>query len=184
MNKDRILEILESAKDKNDDVPMNLVRKAFEKLPSTQPEQTTEIQDILKYLDEKLHPIVSPDNWHIYSELHDMISELSAESDAPDRNVGDMISRQVAIDAVEKWEETRTWDTWCNEHKDEAEKYHIISPSDVIRELPSEEPEIIRCKDCREFRRWIDTDITFCDLTESERDALDFCSRAERRQDG
>ena len=37
MNKDRILEILESAKDKNDDVPMNLVRKAFDKLPSAEP---------------------------------------------------------------------------------------------------------------------------------------------------
>lgn len=38
MNKDRILEILESAKDKNDDVPMNLVRKAFDKLPSAEPD--------------------------------------------------------------------------------------------------------------------------------------------------
>ena len=33
MDKVEILEILESASDKNDDVPMRLVRKAFEKLP-------------------------------------------------------------------------------------------------------------------------------------------------------
>ena len=34
----RILSILESAKDKNGAIPMSLVRKAFEKLPSAQPE--------------------------------------------------------------------------------------------------------------------------------------------------
>ena len=33
MTKNEILKILESAKDKNGDVPMRLVRQAFEKLP-------------------------------------------------------------------------------------------------------------------------------------------------------
>ena len=33
MNKEDILKILEGAKDKNGDVPMRLVRQAFEKLP-------------------------------------------------------------------------------------------------------------------------------------------------------
>ena len=37
-------------------------------------------QEVLDYLDNVLHPIVSPDNWSVYSELHDMIEELpSAE---------------------------------------------------------------------------------------------------------
>lgn len=37
-------------------------------------------QEILNYLDNVLHPIVSPDNWNVYSELYDMIEELpSAE---------------------------------------------------------------------------------------------------------
>lgn len=37
-------------------------------------------QEVLNYLDNVLHPIVSPDNWNVYSELHDMIEELpSAE---------------------------------------------------------------------------------------------------------
>ena len=37
-------------------------------------------QEILDYLDNVLHPIVSPDNWNVYSELYDMIEELpSAE---------------------------------------------------------------------------------------------------------
>ncbi len=33
-------------------------------------------QEILDYLDTTLHPIVSPDNWYVYSELHDMVSSL------------------------------------------------------------------------------------------------------------
>ena len=45
-------------------------------LPSVQPEQSSEIQDILEYLDTVLHPIISPDYWNVYSELHDMISML------------------------------------------------------------------------------------------------------------
>ena len=37
-------------------------------------------QEILDYLDNVLHPIVSPDNWNVYSELYDMIEKLpSAE---------------------------------------------------------------------------------------------------------
>ena len=53
-----------------------------------------------------------------------------------------------------------------------------------IREMLESQPEIIRCKDCKEFRRWIDTDITFCAMTESEVKEQDFCSRAERREEG
>lgn len=72
----------------------------------------------------------------------------------------------------------------------------IISPEhwnvyselyDMISTLPSaqpEQPEIIRCKDCKQFRRWIDTNICFCDITESEISDNDFCSRAERRTNG
>ena len=45
-------------------------------LPSAKPEPTTEIQEILNYLDTTLHPIVSPDNWNVYAELHDMVSKL------------------------------------------------------------------------------------------------------------
>lgn len=47
-----------------------------------------------------------------------------------------------------------------------------------------EQPKIIRCKYCKEFRRWIDTDIEFCDRTENIVSENDFCSRAEKRTDG
>ena len=52
------------------------VKKKIEELPSAQPEQSSEIQGILDYLDTVLHPIVSPEHWDVYSELHDMTSRL------------------------------------------------------------------------------------------------------------
>lgn len=60
----------------------------------------------------------------------------------------------------------------------------ITGIKQVLDELPPAQPEIIRCRDCKQFRRWIDTDICFCDITESEISDDDFCSRAERRTDG
>ena len=50
--------------------------EALSMLPSAQPEPPSEIQDILNYLDTALHPIISPEHWNVYSELHDMISTL------------------------------------------------------------------------------------------------------------
>lgn len=52
------------------------IEEQLEKLPSAQPEQPTGVQDILQYLDEYLHPIVSPEHWSVYSELYDMVSML------------------------------------------------------------------------------------------------------------
>lgn len=52
-------------------------------LPSAQPEPSTEIQEILNYLDTTLHPIVSPDNWDVYAELHDMVSRLPSAQPEP-----------------------------------------------------------------------------------------------------
>lgn len=34
------------------------------------------IDEIRQYLDSNLHPLVSPNNWQIYSDLVDMIDEL------------------------------------------------------------------------------------------------------------
>ncbi len=65
---------------------------------------------------------------------------------------------------------------------DEATKdgaYGYISVAE-IEQLPSAEHKIVRCRDCREFRRYIDTDITFCDYTEVEVKDDDFCSHAKK----
>ena len=34
------------------------------------------LDEIRLYLDNNLHPLVSPDNWQVYSDLVDMIDEL------------------------------------------------------------------------------------------------------------
>ena len=52
------------------------IEKEIKALPPSQPEQSSEIRDILDYLDTVLHPIISPEHWNVYSELHDMISGL------------------------------------------------------------------------------------------------------------
>ena len=40
------------------------------------PDLTRKLQEILDYLDNELHPIVSPEHWYLYADLHDMISAL------------------------------------------------------------------------------------------------------------
>ena len=69
-----------------------------------------------------------------------------APIDLPDNNVGDMISRQAAINALFDWEMTYDWDDHCRE-KDPKPEY-IVSPSDVIKRLPPAEPK---------RGKWIDT---------------------------
>lgn len=46
------------------------------KAEAVQDEAAMTKQEIFDYLDNVLHPIVSPDNWYVYSDLHDMIEEL------------------------------------------------------------------------------------------------------------
>ena len=55
---------------------MQILGERIKPLSSAQPESSTDIQDVLGYLDDVLHPLVSPDNWNVYSELYDMISRL------------------------------------------------------------------------------------------------------------
>lgn len=48
----------------------------LDSLPSAQPGWTTDVNNILAYLDGTVHPLVSPENWNVYSELYDMVSGL------------------------------------------------------------------------------------------------------------
>lgn len=58
------------------------IMKHIDRMPSAQLETCKSVEDILQYLDYVLHPIVSPDNWNVYAELYDMISDLpSAQPD-------------------------------------------------------------------------------------------------------
>lgn len=86
----------------------------------------------------------------------------------------DLISRQAAIDAVEKESQV-----------DGAYGYmDTKSIIDLLCDLPSAQPEIIRCKECKRQ----DTDNVFLSMWCYEMRTFvkpnDFCSRAERRIDG
>ena len=129
MDKNEVLKILETAKDENGEVPMRLVRQAFEKLPE------------------------------------------SCE---------DTISRQAAIDALGERPMVLTGGDY---ELGKQEQY--VRDLLAIENVPSAQPEIIRCKNCRYYQdnndgyphincKW--------DANETP-DADDFCSGAERRTD-
>ena len=34
------------------------------------------IDEITEYIDKTVHPAVSPDNWYVYSEIHDLVEQF------------------------------------------------------------------------------------------------------------
>lgn len=68
--------------------------------------------------------------------------------------MNDSISRQAAIDALYDWERSYTWDEHCREDYDEK---YIVSPSGVIEDLPSAQPERIIYANMsdKEFEKWL-----------------------------
>ena len=75
--------------------------------------------------------------------------------------MSDLISRQAAIDAVKE--------AYENDEMFDGYEYRL-------QELPSAQPEIIRCKDCK---HWDGVDT--CDVIDAPVWDNDFCSLAERR---
>lgn len=87
----------------------------------------------------------------------------------------DSISRQAAIDTLA--------DMYC---KSDEDGYIWIIRSDAwarIDALPSVQPDVIRCKDCKYYRPMIDQD-DLCDYRQMQVFSDDYCSRAEGREDG
>ena len=84
----------------------------------------------------------------------------------------DLISRQAAIEALDK-----RFDSIPMEQTTE-----ILLLRKDLRKLPSAQPEIIRCKDCKFYRQEID----MCDEPYSTAHNVvhedDFCSKAERKE--
>ena len=92
----------------------------------------------------------------------------------------DLISRQAAIDAI-----LHNQEVYSNNFGDDPiDKYTIAiidSDAQMIAQLPSAQPEIIRCHECAK-RRTLDCPfgITVFDAP----DADGYCYKAERRTDG
>ena len=82
--------------------------------------------------------------------------------------MNDLISRQAAIDAIDRLDIP---EDMC--------VFEILSHIELeIGTLPSAQPEIIRCKDCK---HWDGVDT--CDVIDAPVWDNDFCSMAERRSD-
>jgi hypothetical protein len=86
----------------------------------------------------------------------------------------DLISRQAAIDRINKQREHLRPDTDERDYIGDA-AYRVCA--EFIGRLPSAQPEIIRCKDCK---HWDGVDA--CDVIDAPMCDNDFCSMAERRE--
>ena len=100
--------------------------------------------------------------------------------------MNDPIERQDAINEAEQW--IKIYSSGRGGQRERDAIKHVISG---IKKLPSAQPEIIRCKDCKHYvlralfgqsqgmcERLCKYDNSFSMLTEDD----DFCSYAERRK--
>ena len=89
--------------------------------------------------------------------------------------MNDFISKQAAIEALDGEIEI------TGRTNAEAVKGYVRLVKDRLERLPSAQPEIIRCKDCKFYRQEID----MCDEPYSTAHNVvhedDYCSRAERK---
>lgn len=88
----------------------------------------------------------------------------------------DLISRQAAIDICEKISGNRYLSADGNIGAEMC--------AERIAQLPSAQPEIIRCKDCKHWTIHKRLEIPWCRVMHIDRGANCFCSDAERRTDG
>ncbi len=89
--------------------------------------------------------------------------------------MSDLIDRQAAIDEIDEWIKAFRE----SGHKQSAADARLIQ--DGIIKLSSAQPEIIRCRECK----FASGDSRICmKFDHSPIGELDFCSFAERREDG
>lgn len=98
--------------------------------------------------------------------------------------INDLISRQAAIDAVKAYWKKVVDDIPKGVGFEEMTQLcnmaleHNANILKAIDQLPSAQPELIRCKDCK---HWDGVDT--CDVIDAPVWDNDFCSVAERRSD-
>lgn len=93
--------------------------------------------------------------------------------------MSDLISRQSAIDAVNEFFKLYAINRTMS---------NVTSIQDILRQLPSVQPEIIRCKDCEHWdKTWTNDwspDYHYCPMIDGVRKSDFYCADAERRTDG
>lgn len=159
------------------------IEKKIKALPPAQPTNT---QDILEYLDTVLHPIISPEHWNIYSELHDMISALpSAQPEVLAHGEGELTAQPdwgKPVGDGRPLADSEVIPRLQDIKRQIGGSYAIDRAVEVLEGLQDAKPEIILCKDCK-YRGVGNYCIYGTRLAWVAR-SNDFCSKAERRTDG
>ena len=131
---------------------------------------TTTYNEMGIIIDTKAEEVAQPD-----TTTHDSIPAETGKNDG-DKTSGDCISRQQAIDAIEKH---LKWTTIPDYYPGIFEAVR-----GWLNGLPSVQPEIIRCKDCK-HSKFFDP-CFYCYEMGGEIIVPEngFCFKAERREDG
>lgn len=99
------------------------------------PQEIDRIECAIRHIESSL----DVDPWAVEIAVKAMKTQLSAEG-----TTSDLISRREAIDAL--------WEIRQEEISD-GRRFHdycsLSTAVDVIKDLPSAQPEIVRCKDCK-----------------------------------
>ena len=108
----------------------------------------------------------------------DFLIWLNAEyENVPDTNVGELISRQAAIDNLME----------ILDRPNHAEFLYTDEICRALNHLPSAQPEIIHCKECKFAHMTYDGECKYCDVWfPNESEYLDgdyYCASAERKTD-
>lgn len=147
------------------------------------------------YCDMKKVNMFLSDNKHLSKKIKNLPSaQLKCKTD------GDTISRQAAMNELKEMQDYISYKIFCAENNptEYAEDYirnmeqqsvGIAHTEHRILELPSAQPEIIRCKDCKHLQKWRSEESAkeFGQIYACARNVFDcpkpedFCSFAERR---
>ncbi len=153
------------------------IAQAIKELPPTQPEITDEqaIEHLqssgwMQNHDKQMYEMGAKEQPQ--PECVQKAQELSNDSPELDNNIGDLISRQTILDALDEIESEVA----------DGDGFQYEKWRKYFGELPSAQPEIIRCKDCKynaTSKKCLNPNSFFLVPADD-----DFCSYAERRTDG
>ena len=97
--------------------------------------------------------------------------------------MNDLISRQAAIDAIE-WHLRRADEIYLLTDTEKTMNHAFEIAASCVYNLPSAQPEIIRCKDCKYHdENWRSVSVRWLPCMAVRTGSNWFCGSAERRTD-
>lgn len=118
-----------------------------------------------------------------YIEHHEQMQSIMRNIDI----LTDKIIKMPSVQPESAELSGKVWDEWCTGCKEYDQERHCCPRFNrVIRTaIDDAQPEIVRCKDCKHYKtEFCAIDLWTADVKIYKARPDDFCSRAERRQDG